>query len=391
MKWWQRAALIAVGVIVVIVLLQMFVFRPRPVEVEAVKVEQGEVEDAVSNSQAGTLRARRRSRVGADRAGRVVSMPRREGEPVARGELLAQLDPSTASNRLDLARRDLEVQKATVASARAAFDLARLQFERTQELHSRQVISDGEMDQVRTQFEEARAALAAAEAGVGRAQAGVRVAQDDVDHMRVVAPYAGVVAQRLVEVGESVIPGQPVVEFVSLAELYVSAAIDEVDIGRLREGLPARVTLDPYRGVAWDGRVTRVFPVVNDQIEQNRTLEVEVDLAADSTKPTPRPGSSADVVIVLDVRKGVLRVPTFAVLEDKRVLLIENGKAVARDVTIGLRNWEWAEVRSGLSGGETVITSVDKQGVRAGARVAVQAAPSGPSAERNGAAAAEKP
>jgi HlyD family secretion protein len=94
---------------------------------------------------------------------------------------------------------------------------------------------------------------------------------------------------------------------------------------------------------------------------------------------------------VLDVRKGVLRVPTFAVLEDKRVLLVENGKAVARDVTIGLRNWEWAEIRSGLEGGETVITSVDKQGVRAGARVAVQAAPGGPSAERSGAAAAEKP
>jgi len=387
MKRWQRIVLIVVAVIVAIVLLQTLVFRPKPIAVEAVKVEKGQVEDAVSNSQAGTLQARRRSRLGAERAGRVVRLAHREGESVAAGELLAELDPSTAQTRLDLARRDRDVQIASRTSAKASFDLAQVQYDRSLALHREKVISDGEMDQVRTRLDEARAALAAAEAGVARAEAGTKVARDDLDHMRIVAPYAGVVAQRLVEVGESVIPGQPVIEIVSLDELYVSAAIDEVDIGRLREGLPARVTLDPYRGEEWRGRVSRVFPVVNDQLEQNRTLEVEVDLAADSTKPTPRPGTSADVVIVLDTRNDVLRVPTFAILEDKRVLLVERGKAVAREVEPGLRNWEWTEIRNGLKGGETVITSVDKQGVRAGARVEAQAAPSAPAA----AAAARRP
>jgi len=203
----------------------------------------------------------------------------------------------------------------------------------------------------------------------------VRVARDDLDHMKVTAPYAGVVAQRLAEVGESVNPGQPVIEIVSLDELYVSASIDEVDTGRLREGLPARVTLDPYRGVEWRGSVSRVFPAVDDRLQQNRTLQVEVDIAPDPTKPTPRPGSSADVVIVLDTRPEVLRVPTFAVLEDKRVLLLDRGKAVSREVETGLRNWEWTEIRKGLKGGETVITSVDKEGVRPGARVQARAKP----------------
>jgi HlyD family secretion protein len=374
MKRWQRTALIAAAVIAVIVLLQSLVFRPRPIPVEAAKVARGEVEDAVSNSQAGTLKARHRSRLGAERAGRIVRLPHREGDSVAAGELLAQLDPSTAEAQLELARRDREVQTASQASAQAAFDLARAQFNRSEELHKQKLISDGEMDQVRTRLDETRAALAAAEAAVARAQAGEQVARDNVGHMKIVAPYPGVVAQRLVEVGESVIPGQAVIEIVALDELYVSASIDEVDIGRLREGLPARVTLDPYRGVEWQGKVSRVFPVVNDQLEQNRTLEVEVDLAPDPSKPTPRPGTSADVVIVLDTREGVLRVPTFAILEDKRVLVIERGKAVAREIETGLRNWEWTEVRKGLSGGETVVTSVDKLGVKAGARVQAQAA-----------------
>jgi len=100
-----------------------------------------------------------------------------------------------------------------------------------------------------------------------------------------------------------------------------------------------------------------------------------VDLAPDSTKPTPRPGTSADVVIVLDTRERVLRVPTFAVVEDQRVLLLERGKAVSREVETGLRNWEWTEIKKGLEGGEAVISSVDKEGVRPGARVKARASP----------------
>ena len=374
MKRWVRWVLIVAGVILLIVLLQTFVFHARPIPVEVARVERGDVEDAVSNSQAGTLLADHRSRLGAEHIGRVVAIPHREGEVVKRGEPLVLLDAGTVADQLDLARREVEVQLASQASAKAALELSQSQYERSDELHRDHLISDGEMDQARASLDQARAALAAADAGVGRARAAVRVAQNDLGHMKIVAPYDGVVSQRLVEVGESVIIGQPVIEIVSLANLYVNAAIDEVDIGRLKVGLPARVTLDPYRGIEWDGRVRRVFPVVNSEQQQNRTLAVEVSIRLDPAKPTPRPGTSADVVIVLDTRHGVLRVPTFAVLEGKRVLVLEHGRAVSRDVDAGLRNWEWTEIRSGLREGETVITSVDKEGVRPGARVVARAA-----------------
>jgi HlyD family secretion protein len=203
----------------------------------------------------------------------------------------------------------------------------------------------------------------------------VRLAQGEVEHLRVLAPFDGIVSQRMVEVGESVIPGQPVLEVVSLDRLYVSAPLDEIDIGRVREGLPARVTLDPYRGRVWQGVVTRVSPVVNDVREQNRTLEVEVEMTPDPEAPEPKPGTSADVEIVLAKRDGVLRVPTQAVIEGKRVLAIENGKAVERPVKTGLRNWDWTEITDGLREGAAVITSLEKQGVKAGARVAASGGP----------------
>lgn len=369
MKRWMKWGWITAGVVAAFLLLRATLFRQEPIEVESAVAQRGTVEDVVTNSQAGTVRARRRARLGAERAGRIIAIPYRESARVPRGAVLVQLDASTARTALEVAGRELEMQRANVASARAAFELAQLELERARTLRAQDVVSQGEMDQVQTRFEEARAGLAAAEAAAARAAAGVELARDDLAHMQVTAPYAGVIAQRLVEVGESVTPGQPVIEIVAPDSLYVSARIDEVDIGRLREGLPARVTLDPYRDMGWDGRVARVFPVVDDRLEQNRTLTVEVDIDPAPDKPLPLPGTSADVVIVLDERLDVLRVPTFAVIEGRRVLVVEDGRAVAREVTTGLRNWEWIEITSGLEAGEAVVTSLDKQGVRAGARV----------------------
>ena len=368
-RWWAIAA----GLLVLVFVLRATACRPQPIEVEVVKVARGLVEDAVTNSQAGTVKARLRSRVGAERAGRVATIPRREGAHVRRGEALLLLDRSTAETQLEVAKRDLEAASAGAGAARAAATLARQQHERTASLFKSGLVSQGEMDLSKSRLESAEAELSGAEARGQRARSAVRLAQDELEHMRVLAPFDGIVSQRMVEVGEPVVPGQPVLEVVSLDRLFVSAPLDEIDIGRVRERLPARVTLDPYRGRVWQGVVTRVAPVVNDIKEQNRTLEVEVEMVPDPAAPLPKPGTSADVEIILDKRDGVLRVPTNAIIEGKTVLLVENGVAVSRDVKTGLRNWDWTEITEGLSEGGAVITSLEKQGVKAGARVVARA------------------
>ena len=367
-RWW----VIGGGVLVLAFVLRATACRPRPIEVEVVRVARGRVEDAVTNSQAGTVKARLRARVGAERAGRVAAIPRREGASAKKGETLLLLDASTAETQLEAAKRDLESARAAAEAARSAATLAHQQHERTASLFKSGVLSQGEMDQAKSALESADAQQSGAEARERRAEAAVRLAQDEVDHMRVPAPFDGIVSQRMVEVGESVVPGQPVLELVSLDRLYVSAPLDEIDIGRVREGLPARVTLDPYRGRVWQGVLTRVSPVVNDLKEQNRTLDVEVEMKPDPSAPQPKPGTSADVEIVLDQRDGVLRVPTNAVIEGKRVLVLEKGKAATRPVQIGLKNWDWSEITDGLKEGDVVITSLDRQGVKEGARVAAK-------------------
>lgn len=373
MKPAVRWALVAAGVVVAIVALRLTVFRPRGLEVDAARVERGAVEDAVTNSEAGTVKTRDRARLGADQIGRVQAIPRREGASFRKGEVLVRLDPDAAEMRLDLARRESEAARGAVAQARAAASQAERDHDRLAPLAAQGLASPGELDAARSRRDQARATLEAAVAGEASAQASIRLARKSLANLAIVAPFDGVVSQRFVEVGEMLAPGQAALEVLNPRRLYVSAPLDEMDIGRVRVGLPTRVTLDPYPGRSWKGTVTRVAPFVNDVVQQNRTLEVEVDIVHEEGAPLPKPGTSADIEVILDRHDGVLRVPSFAVIEGRRVLVIEKGRAVPRDVKVGLRNWEWTEVTDGLREGETVVTSLDQTGVKAGAAVRAKA------------------
>jgi len=364
-----RWSLIAGAVVVAGVALRATVFRDAGIEVETARVSRGAVEDAVTNSEAGTVRARERARLAPALGGRVIAIPKREGATFRAGELLVQLDADAARLRRDLARRDLEAARHAVAQARAAAALARRDWDRVAALEPQGLVSAGELDAARARRDEAEAALRAAEAREASARSALELADHALRDLRVVAPFDGVVSQRFVEVGETLAPGQPALEVLNPRRLYVSAPLDEMDIARVRVGLPARVTLDPYPGRAWQGTVSRVAPFVNDVVQQNRTLEIEVELALDPAGPLPKPGTSADVEVILDRHDGVLRVPTFAVIEGRRVLVVQNGRAVARDVEVGLRNWEWTEIARGVREGEIVVTSLDRAGVKPGAAV----------------------
>ena len=379
-----RGWLIGVGVLAALVVIGRVACRPRPIEVEVAEAGLGPVEDLVTNSEAGSVRSRAQAKVGAERAGRIAAIRRREGAAVRAGESLVEMDASSARQRLEAARRDLEAMRAAREAARASAVLARQSYERLEQLRDGQLVSPEQMDQARSRRDAAQAELEAAEARVASAEAAVRLAGDEIEHLTVRAPFDGVVARRFVELGESVIPGQPLLEVTSLDRLYVSAPIDERDAGRLRTGLPVRITVDTYPGEVWEGRVTRLAPVVEEAREQNRTLEVEADLPPDSTRPRPRPGMTADVEIVLSRRDSVLRIPTSALMESRKVYAVENGRAVAREIEPGLRNWDWTEIHSGLAAGTRVVTSLDRQGLRAGAAVAPKAEAAGAGGARAG-------
>jgi HlyD family secretion protein len=191
------------------------------------------------------------------------------------------------------------------------------------------------------------------------------------------APFDGVVADLDAEVGEYVTPSPPgvpipaVLDLIDPTSIYVSAPLDEVDAGRIAPGLPARVTLDPYPGRSFDGTVTRVAPYVQDIEEQNRTLEVEVDFEDQVFARTLFPGTSADVEVILARASDVLRVPAYALLEGDLLLVYDDGRLASRPVQVGLRNWEYAEIKGGVEAGTPVVVSLDRSEVKEGARAVV--------------------
>ena len=131
---------------------------------------------------------------------------------------------------------------------------------------------------------------------------------------------------------------------------------------------PAFTAVDSRPGETFPGTVARVAPFVLDLVEQNRTVEVEADFADPAAAASLLPGTSADVEVILSSRDDVLRIPTAAVAEGGRVLVLEDGVLAERTLAAGLRNWRFTEVTGGVSEGELVVTARESTAVKAGAR-----------------------
>ncbi|MEJ2175919.1 MAG: efflux RND transporter periplasmic adaptor subunit, partial [bacterium] len=167
----------------------------------------------------------------------------------------------------------------------------------------------------------------------------------------------------------------PAVDLIDDSCLYVSAPIDEVDGAKLKVGMPARITLDAYRGQHFAGHVRRIAPYVLAIEKQARTVEVEVEFDRPGETRRLLVGYSADVEIIVEGRDGVLRIPTRALLPGNRVLRLgADDRLEARAIEPGLSNWEYTEIKAGLARGDRIVTSLERAGVQDGAHVVVEQA-----------------
>lgn len=376
----MRRWVIRIAVLLVLVAggfaLRATLLRPEPIEVQAAAVARGRVEETVTNTRAGTVKARRRAQLAPEVGGRVVAIAHREGETVRKGEVLMRLDTSVTEAQVTLSRRELQAAEAQRQQACVAAERARRELGRISRLAKEGIVSTDMLDQAQTSVQSTEAACRASRATVEQARAAVELSSRRIDQLVIRAPFDGIVADLSVELGEYTTPSPPgmpipaVMDLIDPDSIYISAPMDEVDSARIAPGQPVRVTIDAYPGRSFPGRVTRVAPYVLDVEEQNRTVEIEV--ALDNPNAVRLlPGTSADVEVILQAREDVLRVPTPALLEGGKVLVVKEGKLEERTVRTGLRNWDWTEVLEGLAPGDQVVTSLDKPEIKAGAEVQV--------------------
>lgn len=370
----MRKFLIAVvALIALVVALRLTVLAPEPLPVKVIEVERGRVEETITNSRAGTVTARLRAKLSPEIGGQVVALPYREGDRVEAGEVVLRLDDSAQRARLELAEKELEAAVAERERVCLTADRAAREYERMRRLADDEIVSTDLLDEVESSLEASRAACRAARAGEARAGAAVGVARAELAKTVLKAPFDGIVAELSTEVGEwttpspPALPVPPVIDILDPASIYISAPMDEVDAARIRRGLPARVTVDSHRDRTFAGTVSRVAPYVLDVEEQNRTIEIEVALEDDEIKSELLPGTSADVEVILAVEESALRVPTAALLQGAKVLVLADGVLAERAIEPGLRNWDYTEVLDGLSEGDLVVVSLDRPEVEAGA------------------------
>jgi HlyD family secretion protein len=283
--------------------------------------------------------------------------------------------------RMDLARSELLATQSTAEQICLNADQARREADRLRPLRRDRLISEEQLDAAETTARSRQAGCNSGRAQVGVARARLAVANAELDRTILRAPFAGVVAELTGEIGEYVtpsppgIPTPPAVDLIDYSCVLVSAPMDEVDAPSVRVGLAVRVTLDAFRDRVFAGQVHRVAPYVVDLEKQARTVEVEVELDDPALADVLLPGYSADIEVILEAREAALRIPTEAVLEGNRALLLEDGVLTERNLRVGLANWRWTEIEEGVAKGEQVVVSVDRPGVVAGADAVVEGAP----------------
>ena len=371
---WLGRLLIVIAVVAAGVALRLTVFRPEPIPVTLYRVDRGAVEETVANSKAGTVKARRRARMSPEIGGRVAMIGARPGDEVSEGEVLLRINDDDLRASLALARQDVVTAEASAREACLSAEQAGRELARNLDLSAQRIVSEELLDRLRSDRDVSEARCEAVRAAVARARAAITLAQANLGKAVLRAPFDGIVADLDAELGEWVSPSPPAVpippvyDIIDRTSIYISAPMDEVDAARIEPGQPARITLDPYPGQSFAGTVTRVAPYVLDIQEQNRTIEVEVDFDDAEFSRTLLPGASADIEIILRRVDEVRRIPSYALMEGDRVLVLNGDVLTGRAVQVGLRNWEFAEVVDGLQEGEAIVISLDRAEVQEGAR-----------------------
>lgn len=376
---WPKLLLFLLVAGLGIAALSYWLMRPRPVSVLVAQVSRGMVQDSVANTRAGTIKACRRSGLSPSIGGQIVRMPIKEGDRIKQDQVLLEFWNEDLAAQLVLAQRQTKAAEAKAKQACIQAETAARESRRLQELHKRKLASAEVTDKAVGETRAAQAACEAARVNIEVSQAQVAVAEAALERTRLLAPFDGIAAQVNGEIGEFVtpspigVPTPPAVDLIDDSCIYVSAPMDEVDAARIRVAMPVKISLDAYGDKVFKGKVRRIAPYVLDREKQARTVEVEADFNDPQQTKNMLAGYSADMEIILAQKPATLRVPTEAVLEGNKVLVVGADDMLREQpIDTGLDNWEYTEVLSGLQPGQNVVVSVDRDGVKDGALVQIE-------------------
>jgi len=392
-KW-----IVVAAVIIVVLLFARWMFlgdQPQVTEASpfyerVITVERGDLEVLVSAN--GVVEPINRVEIKSKASGQIEQMTVEEGDVIRRGGLIARLDQSVARNDLEQARADLMVSEANVTQSQN-------NLKRAEQLFERGLISAEEMDRVRVEEVRARSQLV-------RSKATLQLAEERMEETIVRSPIDGIMLTKDVEVGQIISSGVTTVGGGSLIAtiadmdfVHVTANVDEVDIGRVRAGQKARIVADAYPNRSFTGEVIRVSP--QGRTEQNITT-FRVTALVPNEGGLLKAGMSADVELEIASKQNIVKLPNEALIDptvfmqqggdfaalavsgnnsqrpmqgrpergesregsemmgnpdrvNMRIVMVGDGNEVKpRRVVVGINNFDYTEIVSGLEEGEEI-------------------------------------
>jgi len=274
-------------------------------------VERGEIRTAISAT--GTLSATATVDVGTQVSGTLQRVEVDFNDKVKAGQVIARLDPSTLQARLEQASAALGSSRASLAEANAMAKNAEADYSRKAGLVSRQLIARTDADLALSMRDQARARIGSANAQVRQQQASVASAQLDLEKSVIRSPVDGVVLERAVQPGQTVAASlqTPVLFKIAgdLRKMEIVLAIDEADIGQVREGQTARFTVDAFPERNFTGRVKQVRLAATNTAN---VITYPVVVEVDNPDQVLLPGMTANAEIEISRKADVLSVPNAA-------------------------------------------------------------------------------
>ena len=331
-------------------------FGAAPVKV--FKVRRERITEKISYT--GTLEALTKVNITPEVGGKITRIHVQAGDRVAKGQLLAELE--TSSIRLQLKQAE-----AGVAVAEASYADALRNKERMDRLIKENAVSEMQREKIQLAFDAAAAQLE-------QARAGLDLAQHALDVSLMTAPFAGVIASKNAEVGDVINPmmggfgaggAGGVLTLMDYSRIKVVVAVSSQDIARVRKGQEAVLRVASLPGREFRGEV-RAVNLTADPLNKKFGVEVVID----NPDAALRPGTFGDLAFEVQSHEGALVVPQIAVLENAYVFVVEGGKAVRKNVALGIQNTTMVEVLDGLAAGADVVVE-GNFGLEEGAAVQV--------------------
>ncbi len=357
--------------------------------VQTEKVEKRDITQKVTTT--GKIEPEFKVVITPEVTGEIVSLPVKEGDKVKKGDLLIKINAKQYLADKESAEATLLSSKSSLAMRKAELDRITLEYERFKGLHGKKLASDSELETAKSNYESTKAAYDGANADVQRTEASLKRAIEQLYKTSIYSPMDGTVNALNVELGERVLgsgfsQGTNIMTVSDLSKMEASVEVDENDVVLISIGDTARIKVDAFGEKVFKGVVSEIgnSAISSGLGTQDQVVNFNVKLKLVDVDKGLRPGMSCNADIETETIKNVLSVPIQSVtarsndfvkkeeteeensIPKKKengitkpkelVFLVKNGKAKSVEIETGISDDNYIHVKSGLSGGEQVVS-----------------------------------